>query len=202
MALSLCRFGSSRLCPVAAWGCRHCLGRFESGRAEPFSVSSPPPFGAKGPPFLPLVRADALPLSGHTFQLWRLHTVTPQELARFAKLLQEHRATLLAKDGAEVESGAGAVDRAGEDEQPLNEMLQSIASTRNKNAAETVRRIHRALVKLEQRPDEFGLCESCEEEIAPRRLLAMPWAELCVECQDKARPRTRFSRKTIFDFVD
>ena len=161
-----------------------------------FSVSSRPSMAQKARPFRPL------PLSGNHLQPWRLLTVTPQELARFAQLLQEHRASLLAKDGAEVESGAGAVDRAGEDEQPLNEMLQSIASTRNKNAAETVRRIHRALVKLEQRPDEFGLCESCEEEIAPRRLLAMPWAELCVECQDKARPRTRFSRKTIFDFVD
>lgn len=128
--------------------------------------------------------------------------MTPAELDRFRERLLEHRAALLAKDGVEVETGNGEVERAGEDERPLNEMLRSIASTRNKNAIETLRCIHKALVKLDQRPDEFGLCESCEEEIAPKRLLSMPWAELCVECQGKARPRTRFTRKTIFDFVE
>lgn len=128
--------------------------------------------------------------------------MTPAQLERLRQRLLEHRDALLNRAGAEVETGNGDVERAGEDERPLNEMLQSIASARNKNAAETLQRIHRALVKLDQHPDEFGLCESCEEEIAPGRLLAMPWAELCVECQDKARPRTRFTRKTIFDFVE
>lgn len=128
--------------------------------------------------------------------------MTPAELDRFRMILQEHRDALLAKGGAGVETGASAADRPDEDEQPLNEMLQSIALTRNKNAAETLRRIHRALLKIEQRPDEYGLCASCEEEIESRRLLSMPWAELCVECQARENPRARFTRKTIFDFVD
>ena len=32
----------------------------------------------------------------------------------------------------------------------------------------------------------YGICDQCEEEIAPRRLKAIPWAQLCVKCQEKA----------------
>ena len=32
----------------------------------------------------------------------------------------------------------------------------------------------------------YGLCLDCEEEIAPKRLKAVPWAELCIHCQEKA----------------
>ncbi len=31
---------------------------------------------------------------------------------------------------------------------------------------------------------EFGLCEDCEEPIAPGRLRAIPWARRCVSCQE------------------
>ena len=32
----------------------------------------------------------------------------------------------------------------------------------------------------------YGLCLDCEEEIAAKRLKAIPWAELCIVCQEKA----------------
>jgi len=32
----------------------------------------------------------------------------------------------------------------------------------------------------------YGLCLHCEDEIAPKRLKAIPWAELCIGCQEKA----------------
>lgn len=32
----------------------------------------------------------------------------------------------------------------------------------------------------------YGICTECEEEIAPKRLKAIPWAQLCVRCQEKA----------------
>ena len=32
----------------------------------------------------------------------------------------------------------------------------------------------------------YGLCLECEDEIAPKRLKALPWAELCIHCQDAA----------------
>ena len=36
------------------------------------------------------------------------------------------------------------------------------------------------------REGTYGICLQCEEEIAPKRLQAIPWAALCVSCQSKA----------------
>jgi len=30
----------------------------------------------------------------------------------------------------------------------------------------------------------FGTCLECDEEIHPKRLAAIPWAHLCIECQE------------------
>jgi len=35
----------------------------------------------------------------------------------------------------------------------------------------------------------YGICEECEEAIAQRRLDAVPWARLCVNCQSRAEVR-------------
>jgi DnaK suppressor protein len=32
----------------------------------------------------------------------------------------------------------------------------------------------------------FGICAECEEEINPKRLTAVPWASLCIVCQEAA----------------
>lgn len=46
------------------------------------------------------------------------------------------------------------------------------------------RRIRSALDRI--RDGSYGICQQCEEEIAPKRLKAMPWAELCIACQEQA----------------
>jgi DnaK suppressor protein len=37
-----------------------------------------------------------------------------------------------------------------------------------------------------RRVDEgtYGICQECEEPINPRRLAAVPWASLCLRCQE------------------
>ena len=72
-----------------------------------------------------------------------------------------------------------------EDEQPLNEMLQAIASDRNRASGVALGRAQRALDKLDQAPEDAGTCEECGEDIPWGRLKAMPFAELCVGCQGK-----------------
>ena len=32
----------------------------------------------------------------------------------------------------------------------------------------------------------FGICAGCEENINPKRLAAVPWASLCIACQEAA----------------
>ena len=90
-----------------------------------------------------------------------------------------------------------------QDEQPLNEMHQAIASNRNKNLAGVLARVEKALAKLREAPEEFGTCEECGEDVALPRLKAMPYAELCVGCQSKRdAPKGGPTRKRITDFQD
>jgi len=88
-----------------------------------------------------------------------------------------------------------------EDEQPLNEMLQAIASDRNRASGDALGRAQRALDKLEHAPDDAGTCEDCGEDIPWGRLKAMPFAELCVVCQGKRdRPQQGPTRRGPTDF--
>jgi DnaK suppressor protein len=32
----------------------------------------------------------------------------------------------------------------------------------------------------------FGICLACEQAISPKRLAAVPWAPLCIQCQEVA----------------
>lgn len=54
--------------------------------------------------------------------------------------------------------------------------------------SDTIRRIDAALQRL--RDGDFGICLDCEEPISPARLRAIPWAHLCVPCQERADQRT------------
>jgi len=40
----------------------------------------------------------------------------------------------------------------------------------------------------------FGICLNCEEEIAPKRLAAVPWTALCIVCQEVAERITSDSQ--------
>ena len=35
----------------------------------------------------------------------------------------------------------------------------------------------------------YGVCLACDNPISPKRLAALPWAELCLECQQTAETR-------------
>ena len=45
-----------------------------------------------------------------------------------------------------------------------------------------VRSIEAALARIEE--GSFGVCETCSNEIALRRLQALPWTEHCLHCQE------------------
>ena len=129
--------------------------------------------------------------------------MTPKARAGHLVALQRLRAELLRTGPARIEpnrtdpTAAGVAD---EDAQALSEMLQVLASQRNRGQAALLGRIDRALRKLDDAPEDYGLCESCEEEIAPRRLAIMPYAALCPECQARAEPRRGAARRSVTDF--
>jgi RNA polymerase-binding transcription factor len=44
------------------------------------------------------------------------------------------------------------------------------------------RQVKAALARI--RDGSFGTCMECESEISPKRLAAVPWAPLCIQCQE------------------
>jgi DnaK suppressor protein len=129
--------------------------------------------------------------------------MTPAARAAHREALERLRAQVLGTGPAKIEPNrvdAVSTGVADEDAQALSEMLQVLASERNKGQAELLGKIERALRRLETAPDDFGLCEECEEEIAPRRLKLMPYAALCLECQSRADPRRNAARRKITDY--
>ena len=129
--------------------------------------------------------------------------MTPAQRAAHRKTLEKLRAKALEAGPARIEPNRkdpASTGVADEDAQALSEMMQVLASKRNEGQAALVRRIDRALAKLADAPEDFGLCEACEEEIAPKRLALVPYATLCVACQAKRDPRLGGSRKKLTDF--
>jgi DnaK suppressor protein len=49
----------------------------------------------------------------------------------------------------------------------------------------------------------FGICIECERAISPKRLVAVPWASRCIQCQDGAdwdrQERRDGLAETLFD---
>jgi DnaK suppressor protein len=127
-----------------------------------------------------------------------------------AAALRPHRDRLLALKTEILAAGDIAPESAredpsavgsDEDSQPLAEMSQSIASSRNRNRSGVLARVLAALARIEDDPESFGLCAECGEGIAPRRLELMPYVELCVECQQhQDGPRHTGGRRHLRDF--
>ena len=110
--------------------------------------------------------------------------VKASELAHWKQRLFALRAQILAEGDVAIEPVRKDETRVGseEDEQPLVEMSQVIASKRNRERTVALSRVNKALARIENEPEMFGLCRECEEPIG-KRLDAVPYAELCVECQ-------------------
>ena len=50
-------------------------------------------------------------------------------------------------------------------------------------------RINEALEKLDD--NTYGLCELCEKKISKARLKIVPYAEMCVPCQEKQEKKKK-----------
>jgi DnaK suppressor protein len=129
--------------------------------------------------------------------------MTATERNQIQDLLLSMRRELEGKPLVRIEPRDGDQRDVGaeEDEQPLQEMLQSIASSRNRTLGELLHRVNEALGRLEHDPEAFGECTECGEDIPLARLKAMPYAELCTECQrGQDRPRGLPTRRKATDF--
>ena len=129
--------------------------------------------------------------------------MTPKALEALRARLAKAREDALAAEPAKIEPNRKdptTVGVADEDEQALSEMMQTLASQRNKQQAELLRQIDRAVRRLDSDPDEAGVCEDCGEDIPDKRLQLMPWATLCPDCQSSRDPKRGQARKSLTDY--
>ena len=104
------------------------------------------------------------------------------ELRRYQAILSARAAELERplhfRDGIKVERSA---DQLEEIQQASERALAVSNLDRNFNQ---LRDAHAALRRIEE--GSYGTCEQCDEGIHPKRLAAVPWASLCIRCQEAA----------------
>jgi DnaK suppressor protein len=76
---------------------------------------------------------------------------------------------------------AEASDVRDVEEQSVDDFVQEVDFALMQMKSETLRRIDEAIHRLED--GSYGVCAECENEIPAARLRALPFAELCRDCQ-------------------
>jgi DnaK suppressor protein len=88
-----------------------------------------------------------------------------------SRILQSRDAIIIEKSADELDEIEGAIAR-------------EIAIRNLDRESGLLREIRSALRRIDE--GTFGACLHCEEEISQRRLQAVPWAPLCLQCQEAA----------------
>ena len=116
------------------------------------------------------------------------------KLEKFRQLLLAKRRSLLnGVKGSKVKSleasNDGIQDIADQASSAYTkEFLLSVGDAERRMLAQ----VDEALVKIRQ--ETYGLCEVCGEMISERRLEALPFAKLCIGCQEEEEERAKAGR--------
>lgn len=114
-----------------------------------------------------------------------------KEKDEFRKLLAAKKESIIRKltdtitESKEMESNVAQdlVDKA--ETSYTKEFLLSLSD----GERDQLLQIDEALKRLEH--SEFGVCQVCTKEIGEKRLKAIPWTPLCIDCQEKAEEELR-----------
>lgn len=103
----------------------------------------------------------------------------------FRERLQQKKQEILEAYNKNKSYGKEADGEATQDiaDKAANSYTKEFLFSLSNAEREQLQLIDDALVRLEAR--RFGVCASCEEEMNAKRLEAVPWARLCISCQEK-----------------
>ena len=108
-----------------------------------------------------------------------------KEKDRYRKMLQErkqeisHLLSEFSNDSKQVETGIAQDVGDKAESSYTKEFLLSLSDTERRQLL----LIDAALKRMDD--GNFGVCQSCEKHIKKKRLSVVPWAPLCIECQEK-----------------
>ena len=107
------------------------------------------------------------------------------ELKKFKDILEKRRSEILDQAASVKEPVYTFKEEDLLDEVDLasSESEQNMSIRLRDRERILLRKIDKALKKIES--DEYGVCESCGEEISVRRLEARPVTDLCIRCKEE-----------------
>lgn len=109
-------------------------------------------------------------------------TTTKPRKGSYKTLLLTKRNELLAGVKSGPEALASSVQCPDAVEFAVKAAEQDLTARTADLRSRMLKEIDRALERVVR--GSYGICESCEGEISPARLKAIPWARFCVHCQD------------------
>jgi DnaK suppressor protein len=111
-------------------------------------------------------------------------------LNNYRKLLLSKKSELLSDFRSKLDTLVGPGPAAPEDLAPVFHE-QFIALRINRLDYVQIKLIDDALTRIES--STYGVCSDCEGPISSKRLEAIPWADRCINCQERAA--------TVHDFA-
>ncbi len=107
----------------------------------------------------------------------------PEVLRSFLEDERERLETVIAQMDAEGTKNLGYGNHMADDASEAYEQAKDLAL--RQNAEQLLVKVTNALERFEQ--GTYGICEQCGTEIDPARLKALPYATLCLHCQQRLR---------------
>lgn len=132
--------------------------------------------------------------------------ITSEQLARSRELLLEKRAALaghverLAQEAVEsTEATENSKTPLSSAENAAEAYEQDFAFMSMESEEQLLRKVDRALQRIHEHT--YGECEECGEAINSERLEAVPWATMCVKCQELEERGMLPGRQEELDFA-
>ncbi len=134
--------------------------------------------------------------------------LTTEQKARSREILLEKRNMLTSQVERLTKDAADSTEATENSKSPINSadnasdaFEQDFAFLSIESEEELLRKIDRALLRI--RENTYGECDECGKAINPERLEALPWATMCVKCQElEERGELRRRRNLEFDMED
>ena len=107
-----------------------------------------------------------------------------REMDRFRKLLSAKSDELLGrvKAARSEERESSSADAPDLGDRALTSISRDLSYQLSASEREILRRIDGALNRIEK--GTYGRCSNCDKPVQKARLEAVPWAVLCIECQE------------------
>jgi len=133
--------------------------------------------------------------------------LTTEQLAKAREVLLDKRSHLVVQVERLAKDAAESTEATENSKSPLNSAdnasdayEQDFAFINMESEEEIMRKVDVALLRI--RDKTYGVCDDCSKEINPDRLDYLPWATLCIKCQELEERGIRRRKSKDFEIDD